>query len=107
MRCGTLGTGETLSHSIILDANTTPRYEAGSSRLPEANASPAAGSWWRPRTEYERTYPLTQVFKLDEHGRNEMLPGGTQRTFDNRVGWARTYPKKAGLLETPGLEESR
>ena len=31
----------------------------------------------------------------------EMLPSGTQRTFDNRVGWARTYLDKAGLIETP------
>lgn len=29
----------------------------------------------------------------------EMLPSGVQRTFDNRVGWAATYMKKAGLLE--------
>ncbi|MBO4418505.1 MAG: restriction endonuclease [Oscillospiraceae bacterium] len=31
----------------------------------------------------------------------EMLPSGTQRTFDNRVAWARTYLDKAGLIETP------
>jgi restriction system protein len=30
----------------------------------------------------------------------EMLPSGRQATFDNRVGWARTYLKKAGLLKT-------
>ena len=30
-----------------------------------------------------------------------MLPSGGQATFDNRVGWARTYMKKAGLLESP------
>jgi restriction system protein len=29
------------------------------------------------------------------------LPSGKQATFDNRVGWARTYLKKAGLLESP------
>jgi restriction system protein len=29
----------------------------------------------------------------------EMLPSGVQRTFVNRVGWAATYMKKAGLLE--------
>jgi hypothetical protein len=31
----------------------------------------------------------------------ELLPSGGQATFDNRVGWARTYIKKAGLLESP------
>ncbi len=31
----------------------------------------------------------------------EMLPSGSQRTFDNRVAWARTYLDKAGLIETP------
>ena len=30
-----------------------------------------------------------------------MLPSGRQPTFDNRVGWARTYLAKAGLLEAP------
>ncbi len=30
-----------------------------------------------------------------------MLPSGTDTTFGNRVGWARTYLKKAGLLEQP------
>ena len=30
-----------------------------------------------------------------------MLPSGGQATFDNQVGWARTYMKKAGLLESP------
>ncbi len=31
----------------------------------------------------------------------EILPSGKQRTFDNRVAWARTYLNKAGLIETP------
>lgn len=30
----------------------------------------------------------------------EVLPSGTQGTFENRVGWAATYLKKAGLLES-------
>jgi restriction system protein len=29
------------------------------------------------------------------------LPSGQQSIIDNRVGWARTYLKKAGLLESP------
>lgn len=37
---------------------------------------------------------------LSEDDLKEMLPSGVQRTFANRVGWASTYMKKAGLLET-------
>lgn len=36
---------------------------------------------------------------LTEDDLKEMLPSGLQRTFLNRVGWAATYMKKAGLLE--------
>jgi restriction system protein len=44
---------------------------------------------------------LAVEFNLSEEDRKELLPSGKQATFDNRVGWARTYMKKAGLLETP------
>lgn len=30
-----------------------------------------------------------------------MLPSGRQTVFKNRVGWAKTYLKKAGLLDSP------
>jgi restriction system protein len=43
---------------------------------------------------------LSQEFNLTEEDRKELLPSGTQAVFDNRVGWARTYLKKAGLLES-------
>ncbi len=36
---------------------------------------------------------------LTDDDMKEMLPSGLQRTFVNRVGWAATYMKKAGLLE--------
>jgi restriction system protein len=44
---------------------------------------------------------LADHFDLTEDERKELLPSGSQATFDNRVGWARTYMKKAGLLESP------
>ncbi len=44
---------------------------------------------------------LASEFSLGEDERKELLPSGGQATFDNRVGWARTYMKKAGLLESP------
>lgn len=43
---------------------------------------------------------LADEFKLTEEERKELLPSGQQATFDNRVGWARTYMLKAGLLES-------
>lgn len=42
---------------------------------------------------------LSQQLNLTEEDLREMLPSGTQSTFVNRVGWAATYMKKAGLLE--------
>jgi restriction system protein len=33
---------------------------------------------------------------------DELLPDGGESAFKNRVGWAKTYLKKAGLLETVG-----
>tara|TARA_R110001583_G_scaffold165023_1_gene317484 strand:- start:4157 stop:5074 length:918 start_codon:yes stop_codon:yes gene_type:complete len=42
---------------------------------------------------------LADKFNLTEDEREETLPSGKQRVIDNRVGWARTYLSKAGLLE--------
>lgn len=44
---------------------------------------------------------LAQQFELSEAERAELLPSGVQPKFDNRVGWARTYLGKAGLVESP------
>ena len=42
---------------------------------------------------------LALAFNLSEQERKELLLSGQQATFDNRVGWSRTYLKKAGLLD--------
>jgi restriction system protein len=42
---------------------------------------------------------LSKELGLTDEDLKEMLPSGTQATFVNRVGWAATYMKKAGLLE--------
>ena len=42
---------------------------------------------------------LSEYFGLDDNQRKELLPSGSQLIFDNRVGWAKTYLKKAGLIE--------
>jgi restriction system protein len=44
---------------------------------------------------------LAIVFGLSEEERKQLLPSGRQPTFENRVGWASTYMKKAGLLSSP------
>lgn len=44
---------------------------------------------------------LAEEFKLTEDERKELLPSGQSFLFGNRVGWARTYLKKAGLIESP------
>ncbi|MGQ9661752.1 MAG: restriction endonuclease [Kiritimatiellia bacterium] len=49
----------------------------------------------------EAVNALAREFKLTDAERREMLPSGQQGVFDNRVGWARTYLKKAGLIEAP------
>ncbi len=42
---------------------------------------------------------LADEFDLTEEERKELLPSGQQAIFNNRVGWARLYLVKAGLLE--------
>lgn len=42
-----------------------------------------------------------QRFRLTPEEKEEMLPSGRQSRFDNRVHWATTYLRKAGLLESP------
>lgn len=47
----------------------------------------------------EATEILARELHLSEEDLKEMLPSGIQGTFINRIGWASTYMKKAGLLE--------
>ncbi len=44
---------------------------------------------------------LATEFNVSEEERKELLASGSQPIFDNRVGWCKTYLKKAGLLESP------
>ena len=44
---------------------------------------------------------LADHFNLTSAERAELLPSGQQGIFKNRIGWARTYLKKAGLIEAP------
>jgi restriction system protein len=44
---------------------------------------------------------LAIEFQVNDDERKELLASGNQAIFDNRVGWAKTYLKKAGLLDSP------
>jgi restriction system protein len=45
---------------------------------------------------------LSKEFCLTQTEKEKLLPSGKQEVFNNRVGWARTYLKKAGLLVATG-----
>ncbi len=47
------------------------------------------------------TEALAKTFGLTDQELSELLPSGSQAIFSNRVGWARSYLKQAGLVESP------
>jgi len=52
-------------------------------------------------TTREAVEILATEFQLTSAERTELLASGQQAIFNNRVGWANSYLKKAGLLESP------
>ncbi len=50
---------------------------------------------------------LSRTLSLTDADRRELIPSGQEPKFDNRVGWARTYLGKAGLLEKAGRARFR
>jgi restriction system protein len=42
---------------------------------------------------------ISSQFRMSDGERSERIPSGQSTIFDNRIGWARTYLKKAGLIE--------
>lgn len=55
----------------------------------------------REHSLQEAIESLAKRFNLSDAERKELLPSGRQTIFDNRIGWARTYLKKALLLYSP------
>jgi restriction system protein len=56
------------------------------------------------RREYgtdDTFHALASHFRLTEHEKRQMQPGGRQGLFKNRVAWAKFYLKKAGVVATP------
>lgn len=49
----------------------------------------------------EAVQQLAEQFQLSASDLSELLPSGKQQVFHNRVAWAKTYLKKASLLEAP------
>lgn len=47
------------------------------------------------------TDALADTFKLTDEERKALLPSGVQEIFRNRVAWAKSHLKMAGLLESP------
>lgn len=55
----------------------------------------------KPHGNKEVRDAIAARLSVSEAERQELLPSGRQAIFDNRVGWTRTYLKKAGLLTAP------
>jgi restriction system protein len=53
------------------------------------------------RTMRDLTGLLAERFHLTQPEREEVLPSGQQSIFSNRVAWAKSHLKYAGLLENP------
>jgi restriction system protein len=56
------------------------------------------GQLWTIRNVTEK---LAGRFGLTEAEKHELLPSGQQSIFSNRVAWAKTHLKMAGLIENP------
>ncbi|MFP4210986.1 MAG: restriction endonuclease [Alkalispirochaeta sp.] len=55
------------------------------------------GQTWRTREIVAR---MGEDFELSEDEMREMIPSGRAKLIQNRVGWACTYLRKAGLIES-------
>ena len=54
----------------------------------------------REHSAKEMRAAIIEELDLTVSERNELLPSRRQRIIDNRIGWARTYLKKAGLMRS-------
>jgi restriction system protein len=55
----------------------------------------------KPRRQSELVNIVSEQFGLTPEERARVLPSGRQAIIGNRVGWARSYMKKAGLVAAP------
>lgn len=61
----------------------------------------------REHTLQELYQALAKKLELTQEDQQELLPSGKQITYKNRIGWARTYLIKAGLIERTGRGKFR
>ena len=54
----------------------------------------------RERSLAEAVEAISTEFRLAPDERQQLIPSGTSTVIGNRVGWARTYMKKAGLVDS-------
>lgn len=54
-----------------------------------------------PHTSKEAHQALANTLHLTDDDRQELLPGSGNIMYKNRIGWAATYLKKAGLISSP------
>ena len=52
-------------------------------------------------TTHQMRDAVAEHLALTDEALSQRVPSGTQTAFDNRMGWARTYLFKAGLIERP------
>lgn len=55
----------------------------------------------------ETVTALAREFALSEDELKALLPSGTQTVFKNRIAWAKSYLKQAGLVEAPARGKYR
>lgn len=55
----------------------------------------------QPHKSKEVKDTIAEVFHLSDKERAVLMPSGSGPVFDGRVGWTRTYLKKAGLIQSP------
>lgn len=55
----------------------------------------------KERTNQETLESLAELYRLTPAERAELLPSGKQPVFVNRVAWAKSHLKRAGVIESP------
>lgn len=69
---------------------------------------------WMQLLQDSNEHPMSEVieyianhFRLTDVEKDQFLPSGNQRIFANRVAWARSYLKQAGMVDYPSRGKTR
>lgn len=55
----------------------------------------------QPRSNQDTLKAMVDHFSLSDEEQDELLPSGRQSVFTNRIAWAKSHLKQAGLIESP------